>query len=105
MIGMGQITADDVTTIVALAAILGAAHAVFRSRSIKDSLETITAANDELRAEVKDHERRRAEDRVNCERDLAELRGQVKTMTGEFGRQIASAIADEWRARQSKEIQ
>lgn len=102
MIG-AQLTAENVTTALALAGIVGAAHAVWRSKSIKESLDTITAANEELRSEVKDHERRRAEDRVNCERELAELRGQVKTMTGEFGRQIASAIADEWRARQARE--
>ena len=103
LIAASRLTADNVTAALALAGILGAAHAVFSSRQVKDSLATITAANDELRAEVADHDRRRAQDREACERELAELRGQMKAMTGEFGRQIASSIADEWRARQARD--
>lgn len=102
LIAASRLTADNVAAALALAGALGAAHAVFSSRQVKDSLATITAANDELRAEVAD-ERRRAQDREACERELAELRGQMKAMTGEFGRQIASSIADEWRARQARD--
>jgi hypothetical protein len=91
------ITAGDVSTVLAAAAVLGAAFSVFRSTQLKSSLESMAGANDELRREIGDHERRREADRRTCDRELSEMRGQIQTLTGEFGRQIAMSIVEEWR--------
>ena len=96
------ITASDASTVLASAAVLGAAFSVFRSTQLKSSLEAMADANSELRAEVTDHERRRANDRVECDRQLSEMAGQMKVLTTSFGRTIAHQIADEWRQIQAR---
>lgn len=91
------VAAGDVSTVLAAAAVLGAAFSVFRSTQLKSSLESMAGANVELRNEIGDHERRREADRRTCERELSEMRGRIETLTGEFGRQIAMSIVEEWR--------
>lgn len=87
----------DVAPWLALVGALGAAVAIFHSTQVKSSLDVITAANEELRAVINDEKREREEDRRRCDGQLAEMRGQLTTLTGEFGKQIAQAIVEEWR--------
>jgi hypothetical protein len=96
---IATLTASDLSNVLAAAAVLGAAFSVFRSTQLKSSLESMGDANDELRAEVKDHERRRASDRIECDRQLGEMRGQMKVLTSDFGAEIAMAIVDKWETR------
>lgn len=96
--------AADVAPWLALVGAVGAGGAIFRSNQtkssiaqVKTSLDVITAANEELRLLVGHEKREREEDRRQCDASLAEMRGQLATLTGAFGRQIATAIVDEWR--------
>jgi hypothetical protein len=87
----------DVAPWLALVGALGAAVAIFHSTQVKSSLDVITAANEELRAVINDEKREREDDRRRCDGQLAEMRGQLQTLTGEFGKQIAQSIVEEWR--------
>lgn len=96
--------AADVAPWLALVGAVGAGGAIFRSSQnksalvqVKASLDVITAANQELRTLVVHEKNERIEDRHRCDQQLAEMRGQLSTLTGEFGRQIAFTIVDEWR--------
>ena len=94
---MIAVVVADVAPWLALVGTLGAGVAIFRSTQVKSSLDVITAANEELRAVIADEKREREDDRRRCDGQLAEMRGQLKTLTGDFGRQIAQAIVEEWR--------
>jgi len=87
----------DVAPWLALVGALGAGVAIFRSTQVKSSLDVITAANEELRQVIADEKREREDDRRRCDGQLAEMRGQLATLTGEFSRQIAMTIVEEWR--------
>lgn len=92
-----SVNTTDIEFALAIAGCLGAALAVFRSTQVKTSLAVITSANNELRSVIGDEKREREDDRRRCDSQLSEMRGQLATLTGEFGRQIAAAIVDEWR--------
>ncbi len=94
---IAAIVVADVAPWLALVGALGAAVAIFHSTQVKSSLDVITAANEELRAVIADEKREREDDRRRCDGQLAEMRGQIQTLTGEFGRQIALSIVEEWR--------
>lgn len=97
MILGGSVTATDIETALATAALIGAAFAVLRSGQLKSSLSLIHDANDELRSIVADEHRRAERDRARCQQQLAEMAGQVAALTGEFGAAIAASILEEWR--------
>ena len=94
---MIAVVVADVAPWLALVGTLGAGVAIFHSTQVKSSLDVITAANEELRAVIADEKREREDDRRRCDGQLAEMRGQLQTLTGEFGCQIAMTIVDEWR--------
>ena len=102
---IAALQAGDVATFLSAAAVLGAAFSVLRSTQLKSSLESMADANDELRAEVTDHERRNSKDRHECERQLGEMRGQMQVLTSDFGAQIAMAIVSKWEIRESSRAQ
>lgn len=94
---IAAVVVSDIAPWLALVGTLAGAVAIFRSTQVKSSLDVITAANEELRAVIADEKREREDDRRRCDGQLAEMRGQLVTLTGEFGRQIAMSIVDEWR--------
>ena len=101
---MGAIVVADVAPWLALVGAVGAAVAIFRSSQVKSSMDVmkstidvISTGNSELRAELDGEKRDREADRRRCDSELAEMRGQLKTLTGDFGKQIAQAIVEEWR--------
>lgn len=94
----------DVAPWLALVGVIGAAVAIFRSAQVKSSLDVmkstidvISTANNELRTELTSEKNARDADRHHCDQQLAEMRGQLQTLTGDFGRQIATSIVEEWR--------
>ena len=89
-------TATDIETALATAALIGAAFAVLRSVQLKSSFEMIRDANDELRNIVADEQQHRERDQEQCQEQLAEMSGQVKALTGQFGAAIAASIVAEW---------
>lgn len=94
---LSAITGEQLTGALGLAGMLGAALAVGRSRRIEKTLDLLGTANDQLRKQIEDGERARKSDRATCDRELSEMRGQLTALTTGFGRDIARAIADEWR--------
>lgn len=94
---IGAIAVADIAPWLALVGALGAGVAILRSTQLKSSLDVIISANEELRSVIADEKREREDDRRRCDNQLSEMRGQLATLTGEFGRQIAQAIVEEWR--------
>ena len=94
---MIAVVVADVAPWLALVGTIGAGVAIFHSTQVKSSLDVITAANEELRSVIADEKREREDDRRRCDQQLAEMRGQLVTLTGQFGKQIAQAIVEEWR--------
>lgn len=92
MLQNGQVDVNTLVSVLTLLGLLGAAIAYLRARRLESSLEAFTKANDELRQEVEYHERRRAADQKQCERDLAKMAGRLDAMTEQFAESIARAV-------------
>lgn len=89
-----------------LCSTLGAALAIARSSAAKSSVEILTTINTELRADnaelrtnLQAEQTARLSDKHNCEREIAEMRGQLNAVTstlGEsIGREVGAAVGKE----------
>lgn len=94
---IAAITSEQFTGAVGAAGIIGAAFAVARSKRIEKTLDMLGEGNDELRKMVDDERKAREADQRVCDLKLAEMSGQMKVLTTSFGRDVARAIAEEWR--------
>jgi hypothetical protein len=99
---VGLLTSEQLTGAVGTAGIIGAAFAVVRSKRIEKTLDLLGQGNDELRKLVNDEKEAREADQRACDLKLAEMSGQVKVLTTSFGRDVARAIAEEWRDIQAR---
>lgn len=99
---MAAFTSEQLTGAVGTAGIIGAAFAVVRSKRIEKTLDMLGQGNDELRKLVSDEKEAREADQRACDLKLAEMSGQMKVLTTSFGRDVARAIADEWRQIQQR---
>lgn len=99
---LAAITSEQFTGAVGAAGIVGAAFAVARSKRIEKTLDMLGQGNDDLRKLVNDEKEAREADQRACDLKLAEMSGQMQVLTTSFGRDVARAIADEWRQIQQR---
>lgn len=86
-----------VSIAVVIAASLGSALAVLRSRQVRDALSLTQNSNDELRAQLRWEQGQRERDRDECTRQVAELRGQVTALKSGIVQDIVNTVQSEIR--------
>lgn len=74
-----------IVSVVGVAGALGIAWPVFRSKTKDATVELLEQSLAITRREANESEQR-------CQRDIAELRGRVATLTVPFAREIAGAV-------------
>lgn len=97
------LSSEQATGAIGTAGIIGAAFAVARSKRIENTLDLLGQGNDDLRKLVDDERQAREADQRACDLKLAEMSGQMQVLTTAFGRDVARAIADEWRQIQQQQ--
>lgn len=86
-------------------AILAAVLVISKTRGTKDTVDILATANEALRgvnadlqaqitANKHDHDLQMAAQDAECQRQLAEVRGEMAVLKGNVGRDIATAVVE-----------
>lgn len=83
-----------ITGIVGIGGIVAVIWAVGRVRGLDTTLGLLVEANKGLEGAYEQLKERQADERRECAEALADLRGQLAALTGDFGREIAKTIVE-----------
>lgn len=89
-----QVVASVVAVLVGVGGLCGFLWAYTRVKGVQTSIGILSEANKALEDSYRQVKTQREDDRISCAAEIAELRGQVGVLTGEFGKQIAKSIID-----------
>ncbi len=89
-VALGTIAA--VASIVGVIGALGAGFAIFRQKGVDAQLDYLTKSNTELRADAEYQKQQRSDERHECEKQIAELRGQVNVLRSDLVQSVIKSV-------------